>query len=120
MTARSPGTTGSPPPPDHGVTTVVMGNCGVGFAPVPARDQRDMLIQLMEGVEDIPEVVHGGGHPLELGELSRLSRCAGATAFRYRHRGAAAARPLRVYVMGARGADLEPPTPPIWRRCAGC
>ncbi len=37
----------------HGVTTVVMGNCGVGFAPARARD-RDWLIQLMEGVEDIP------------------------------------------------------------------
>ena len=37
----------------HGVTTVVMGNCGVGFA--PARDSdREWLIQLMEGVEDIP------------------------------------------------------------------
>jgi N-acyl-D-aspartate/D-glutamate deacylase len=37
----------------HGVTTVVMGNCGVGFAPARAED-RDWLIQLMEGVEDIP------------------------------------------------------------------
>ena len=38
---------------DHGVTTVVIGNCGVGFAPVHP-DQHEMLIQLMEGVEDIP------------------------------------------------------------------
>jgi len=37
----------------HGVTTVVMGNCGVGFAPARSAD-RDWLIQLMEGVEDIP------------------------------------------------------------------
>ncbi|MAI50698.1 MAG: amidohydrolase, partial [Gammaproteobacteria bacterium TMED95] len=37
----------------HGVTTAVMGNCGVGFAPVHETDH-DRLIQLMEGVEDIP------------------------------------------------------------------
>jgi N-acyl-D-aspartate/D-glutamate deacylase len=37
----------------HGVTTVVMGNCGVGFAPVKA-ESRDFLIELMEAIEDIP------------------------------------------------------------------
>lgn len=41
------------PSSHHGVTTVVMGSCGVGFAPVRAKD-RERLIQLMEGVEDIP------------------------------------------------------------------
>ncbi|MGY9006184.1 MAG: N-acyl-D-amino-acid deacylase family protein [Alphaproteobacteria bacterium] len=40
----------------HGVTTTVMGNCGVGFAPVRAKD-RDVLVELMEGVEDIPGAV---------------------------------------------------------------
>src|SRR3954465_418660 len=40
----------------HGVTTAVMGNCGVGFAPVRESD-RDRLVELMEGVEDIPGAV---------------------------------------------------------------
>ncbi|MBT4486908.1 MAG: amidohydrolase family protein, partial [Rhodospirillaceae bacterium] len=46
----------------NGVTTVLMGNCGVGFAPV-RDDHHDMLIELMEGVEDIPEVVMQAGLP---------------------------------------------------------
>ena len=48
------------PSSDHGVTTVVMGNCGVGFAPV-ASDRREWLISVMEGVEDIPGSVLSEG-----------------------------------------------------------
>jgi len=46
----------------HGVTTVVVGNCGVGFAPVHPEDH-ERLIQLMEGVEDIPGTVLHEGIP---------------------------------------------------------
>src|ERR1700690_3571744 len=46
----------------NGVTTVLIGNCGVGFAPCNP-DQRDMLVRLMEGVEDIPEPVLTEGLP---------------------------------------------------------
>ncbi|MBN8871438.1 MAG: amidohydrolase family protein [Rhodospirillales bacterium] len=46
----------------NGVTTVLTGNCGVGFAPSEP-DLRDMLVRLMEGVEDIPEVVLTEGLP---------------------------------------------------------
>ena len=48
------------PSTNHGVTSVVMGNCGVGFAPVRA-DRRDWLISVMEGVEDIPGAVLSEG-----------------------------------------------------------
>jgi N-acyl-D-aspartate/D-glutamate deacylase len=43
------------PSVSHGVTTIVTGNCGVGFAPV-APERREQLVQLMEGVEDIPGI----------------------------------------------------------------
>ncbi len=97
------------PSSGHGVTTVVMGNCGVGFAPCRAGDH-DRLINVMEGVEDIPEVVMKAGIPWtwetfpEFLDLLETRACDVDFATQVPHSA------LRVYVMGERGADLEPPT----------
>ena len=94
----------------HGVTTVVMGNCGVGFAPVKPKD-REAVIELMEGVEDIPGAcLHQGlqwnwesfadyldaldAHPRDMDICAQLPH-----------------GPLRVYVMGERAIRLENATP---------
>ena len=75
----------------HGVTTTVFGNCGVGFAPVrPGKSP--YLINLMEGVEDIPGTVLNEGVKFDWEILPRLSRHAGVDAPRRRCRGPAAAR----------------------------
>ncbi len=93
----------------HGVTTVVMGNCGVGFAPVKRTDH-DLLIELMEGVEDIPgAALHEGlswdweTFPQYLDYLSKR-RFDMDIAAQLPHAA------LRVYVMGERGANREPAT----------
>ena len=57
----------------HGVTTVVMGNCGVTFAPC-SPDDREYLAEMMESVEDIPADVHPRGPAVGLGDLRRVPR----------------------------------------------
>jgi N-acyl-D-aspartate/D-glutamate deacylase len=94
----------------HGVTTLVFGNCGVGFAPA-RRDRHEWLIGLMEGVEDIPGAALSAGlrwdwetFPEYLDALARMPRALDIGA-QVPH-GA-----VRAYVMGERGAANEVATP---------
>ena len=90
----------------HGVTTAIFGNCGVGFAPV-RREHRAALMDLMEGVEEIPGVVLADGlswdwesFPDFLDALERRPRAINIAA-------QIAHLPLRVYVMGDRAVRFE-------------
>ena len=90
----------------HGVTTVVMGNCGVGFAPCRPQD-RDMLIRLMEGVEDIPHPVLVEGLPWTWESYPEYLDFLASRRYDMDICGYIPHAPVRVYVMGQRGADRE-------------
>ena len=93
----------------HGVSTVVMGNCGVGFAP-STPDRHDWLIGLMEGVEDIPSKALAAGlpwgwetFPEYLNVLDKMKRTLDVG-------GMVTHGAVRAFVMGERGAKNEPAT----------
>ena len=95
------------PSSGHGVTTVVMGNCGVGFAPCRP-DQHDLMIRVMEGVEDIPGIVLAEGIPWKWETFPEYLDFIGQRHADVDFAAQVPHAPVRVYVMGTRGADREP------------
>src|ERR1700742_3867747 len=97
------------PSSQNGVTSAIMGNCGVGFAPCRPADHR-RLIQLMEGVEDIPEPVLEAGIPWEWESFPDYMDWLSKRSFDMDIGAQLPHAALRVYVMGERGARRDPAT----------
>ena len=97
------------PSASHGVTTVVAGNCGVGFAPVRP-GQEGWLVELMEGVEDIPGTALHEGIEWEWETFPEYLDALGRREFALDIAVFMPHAPLRVYVMGDRGAAHEDAT----------
>jgi N-acyl-D-aspartate/D-glutamate deacylase len=94
----------------HGVTTVVMGNCGVGFAPVKPGDEQ-FLIGLMEGVEDIPGAALSEGMEWEWESFPEYLDAIEKRRFMMDVATQVPHGSVRAYVMGERGANNEAATP---------
>jgi N-acyl-D-aspartate/D-glutamate deacylase len=97
------------PSSQNGVTTAIMGNCGVGFAPCKPGDHQ-RLIQLMEGVEDIPEPVLSAGIPWSWESFPDYMDWLSQRQFDIDIGAQLPHAALRVYVMGERGARRDPST----------
>ncbi|SFN84968.1 N-acyl-D-aspartate/D-glutamate deacylase [Bradyrhizobium sp. Ghvi] len=97
------------PSSQNGVTTAIMGNCGVGFAPCKPEDHV-RLIQLMEGVEDIPEPVLSAGIPWAWESFPDYMNWLSKRDFDIDIGAQLPHAALRVYVMGERGARRDPST----------
>src|SRR6516164_3856542 len=97
------------PSSQNGVTTAIMGNCGVGFAPCRVEDHL-RLIQLMEGVEDIPEPVLSAGIPWSWESFPDYMDWLSKRDFDIDVGAQLPHAALRVYVMGERGARRDPST----------
>lgn len=96
------------PSSGHGVTTVLTGNCGVGFAPCKPHE-RDNLVKIMEGVEDIPEVVMTEGLPWSWETFPEYLDVLGSRSFDLDIATQVPHSAIRIYVMGDRAVTYDPP-----------